>query len=59
MVNLVLPDQEDNQAHKDLKVQVDLQGSVVNPDLKELKDQEENQAKMEHLVCNVYYTSSD
>ena len=54
MVNLVQPDQEDNQVHKDFKVQVDLQGSVVNPDLKELKDQEENQAKMEHLVCNVY-----
>ena len=54
MVNLVLPDREDNQAHKDLKVQVDLRGSVVNPDPREHKDQEENQVQMEHLVCNVY-----
>ena len=56
MGNLVLPDQEDKQDRRDLRAQVDLQGSVVSPDLRELKDQEENQVQMAHLVCDDFST---
>ena len=54
MVNLVLPGPRGQPGPQGPQVQVDLQGSVVNPDLREHKDQEENQVQMEHLVCNVY-----